>query len=174
MLLGLSGSIGVHYFVDLLLFGLKETLAKEIRVIQTPSASRILDPRVVSARLGCDVWTDPWDQIAGVRVPHRELAEWADLFLVMPATAHTLASAAQGHTGTLLTLAILMSPRPVGFVPNMNMRMWQAPSTQRNVAQLRQDGHLVLDKAPESDTIERFALELAAACSMSGDTRGTD
>lgn len=178
MLVGLSGSIGIYGFVSLLL-ALKGTLAKEFRVIQTPSAAEMLAPRIVSSMLDCDVWTEPGDQRAGVRVPHFELPEWSDLFVVMPTTANTLASVAHGHAGTLLTLAILTSSHPAGFVPNMNDQMWKAASTQRNVAQIRQDGHLVLEhgsgnsegyslgertlaSATDPSAIHKFIVELKA------------
>lgn len=181
MLVGLSGSIGVYSFVHLLL-ALKGMLAREVRIIQTPSAARMLDARLVGALIDCDVWTDPYDQIADVRIPHSELPDWAELFLIMPATANTIASAAQGQAGTLLTLAILASPRPVGFIPNMGDQMWRAPSTRRNVTQLREDGHLVLDQdtghatahalgnhsstvAPDAADIYQFIRELSATCS---------
>lgn len=145
LLVGLSGSIGVHFYNQMLL-AMKPSITRELRIIQTPNSARFIDPRVVGATNDCDVWTDPLDQMRGVRTPHCELPLWADLFLVMPATANTLACAAQGNAGTLLTAAILASPRPVGFVPNMSNVMWSAPSTRRNVSQLRDDGHWVLDQ----------------------------
>lgn len=189
MLLGLTGSIGIHYFVYLFVT-LKAAVAREVRVIQTPNAARMFEPHLVSAMLGCDVWTDPYDRVADVRVPHVELAEWAGLFLVMPATANTIASAAQGHADTLLTLTVLASARPVGFVPSMSDQMWRAPSTQRNVAQVREDGHLVLgqdsgqgmgfsvgsrsvESTQDSSAIQRFILELAAACSRANGEKAT-
>lgn len=156
MLVGMTGTIGIYdflYFVEAFRGG----IAREVRVIQTPTAARMLDPHMLSTIAGCEVWSDPWDDHGGVKVPHVELPAWAELFLVLPATAHVLSSAARGDGSALLPLAILASPRPVGFVPHMNRTMWQAPATRRNVAQLREDGHLVLD--PDSGTA--FAQEVA-------------
>lgn len=155
MLLGMTGTIGIYdflYFAEAFRGG----VAGELRVIQTPSAARMLDPRIVSTILGCDVWTDMWDERDGVRVPHAELPAWADVFLVMPATANVLSACARGDASGLLTLSVLTSPRPVGFVPHMNRTMWQAPPTRRNVAQLREDGHLVLD--PDAGSAETRAV----------------
>lgn len=181
MLVGMTGTIGIYdflYFVEAFRGG----IAREVRVIQTPTAARMLDPQIVSTIAGCDVWTDPWDDHGGVRVPHVELPAWAEVFLVLPATAHVLSTAARGDGSGLLPLTVLASPRPVGFVPHMNRTMWEAPATRRNVAQLREDGHLVLDPdtgaawaqevadrdqpqqpAPSPGDLQRFIEELAGA-----------
>lgn len=156
MLVGLSGSIGAYYFANLLV-ALKAQIGASLRVIQTPSAVRMVNSDYIRITLGCDVWTDPYDQVAGIQVPHSQLPEWADVFVVMPATAHTLASAAHGYGDSLLSLAIMASPIPVGFVPNMGERMWNAPSTQRNVRQLREDGHLVLDQGGQDSSTVAYS-----------------
>lgn len=151
----MTGTIGIYdflYFVEAFRGG----IAGEVRVIQTPTAAQMLEPRIVSTILDCDVWTDMWDDRAGVRVPHAELPAWADLFLVIPATASVLSAAARGDGSGLLPLAVLASPRPVGFVPHMNPTMWRAGATRRNVARLREDGHLVLD--PERGAEETVAM----------------
>jgi len=142
LLVGVCGSIGLfdHLFW---LAGLG--LAREVRVIVTPAATAIVKPQVVRRLVDCTLWTDPWEEIEGVRVPHADLPRWADVFVVMPATANTIASAAHGRADNLLTLAILSSTSPVGFVPCMSADMWQAPATRRNVGTLRGDGHEVLD-----------------------------
>lgn len=160
MLVGMTGTIGIYdflYFVE----AFRGAVARELRIIQTPTAARMLEPRIVSTILGCDVWTDMWDERAGVRVPHAELPAWADVFVVIPATAHVLSSCARGDGDGLLPLSVLASERPVGFVPHMNPAMWRAGATRRNVALLREDGHLVLD--PESGSETTVAMSAPGA-----------
>jgi phosphopantothenoylcysteine decarboxylase/phosphopantothenate--cysteine ligase len=155
MLVGITGTIGIYdylYFVE----AFRGTVARDLRVIQTPTAARMLDPRIVSTILRCEVWTDQWDDREGVKVPHAELPAWADMFVVLPATANLLSAVARGDAGGLLPLSVLASGRPVGFVPHMNPTMWRAPATRRNAAQLREDGHLVFD--PETGGAEGRAM----------------
>lgn len=180
LLVGITGTLGIYdflYYVE----AFRGTVAKEIRVIHTPTASRFIDPQIVSMIVGCEVWTDFWDERDGVRVPHAELPEWAQMFIVIPATVNTLSLVARGDASGLLHASVLGSPRPVGFVPNMKQSLWRAPATRRNVAQMREDGHLVMDldegeyflqpvdkslppdPAPSPEQIAAFVLELARA-----------
>lgn len=180
LLVGITGTLGIYdflYYVE----AFRGTVAREIRVIHTPTAARFIDPQVVSMIVGCDVWTDFWDERAGVRVPHAELPEWAEMFIVIPTTVNTLSLVARGDASGLLHASILGSPRPVGFVPNMKQSLWRAAPTRRNVAQIREDGHLVMDleqgeyflqpvdkslppdPAPSPEQIAAFVIELARA-----------
>lgn len=76
---------------------------------------------------------------------HVELANWSDVFLILPASANTLGQAANGIAPNLLTTTILASPRPVIFCPNINDVMWNKTAVQRNVNTLREDGHIVME-----------------------------
>ena len=76
--------------------------------------------------------------------PHIELAEAAELLCVAPATANILAKAAQGLADDLLSTLLLWFDGPVVMAPAMNSRMWEKPAVQRNVAQLRADGVLLI------------------------------
>ncbi|GAB3960493.1 hypothetical protein GCM10027614_82550 [Micromonospora vulcania] len=81
-------------------------------------------------------------------VPHLALTAWADLVLVLPATANTLAKAALGIADNLVGTCVLAATAPVVLVPSMNAAMWQRPAVQRNVAQLRADGYGVVPPVP--------------------------
>lgn len=144
LLVGVCGSVSVYDHLRVLA-DLRGSMAQEVRVVLTPSAARMVPPNVVAALVRGTVTTGLEQQGDGVFVPHVELPEWADVFVVLPATAAALASAATGDGRGLLSLALLNAKQPVGFVPGMNARMWSAPAVRRNVEQLRQDGHLVLD-----------------------------
>lgn len=122
---------------------LRATFAEEVRVIMTPAATSIL-PASTVALVSDGVFVD-----AGLMVEkkpgHVELARWADMFVVLPASADLLGQAANGLAPNLLTTAIMASPTPVVFCPNTNALMWQKQAVQRNVATLRRDGHIVVD-----------------------------
>lgn len=139
VLIGACGSVAVLNLHEYLL-ALRSDLGCELRVLLTASAERFV--RAEAVGLFCD------EVIGGrhppLRVNHVDLAEWADLFLVLPATANILAEAACGLAGSPLSAAILAAPSPVAFFPNMNWSMWDNPALQRNAATLRTDGHIVV------------------------------
>lgn len=191
MLVGMCGSVGMYDFLHYVA-ALRGSVAREVRIVQTPASARMVAPAMVSKLTGCEVWTDAWEERGGVRMPHVELPAAAEAFLVMPATADTLAAVAHGAASTLLQLAALSYRRPIGFVPNMNDAMWNAPSTQRNVARLREDGHLVLaqgagsvpgyavgeqaeagEPAPDPVTVKQFVIDLVRASGRDAPERAT-
>lgn len=151
LLVAATGAVAVlqlpHYLKHL-----RATFADTVRVMLSPSACRFITPYAAGLYADGAVYTDLYQQ-DDARVPHVELTRQAELFVVMPATAHVLARCAHGLCDGLVTTAVLASPRPVVFVPSMNEAMWTAKATQRNVAQLRADGHTVIEP--------RVGLELA-------------
>lgn len=142
LLVGVSGSVAVLNLPSYLAI-LRAKLATEVRVIMTPSAAAMMMPSTVA--LLCDeVFLDsdsPYEKKPG----HVELTRWSDLFVVLPASANLLGLAANGIAPNLLTTAILASPKPVTFCPNMNDAMWSKAAVQRNVETLRKDGHVIVD-----------------------------
>ena len=73
--------------------------------------------------------------------PHTEMARWADLVIVAPATAATIGRIAEGSSSDLISATILASTAPILVAPAMHTEMWENRSTQRNIEQLRSDGH---------------------------------
>jgi phosphopantothenoylcysteine synthetase/decarboxylase len=141
LLVGVSASIAILSLPSYLAY-LRATLAREVRVIMTPKAAELLAPSTVA--LLCDgVFLDG---ISPQKRPgHMELARWCEMFLVLPASADVLGQAANGLAPNLLTTAVLASPRPVIFCPNLTDVMWSKKSVQRNIRTLREDGHVVID-----------------------------
>lgn len=124
----------------------RRSFADEISVIMTHSATRLCSRRALEAMVGAPIECDLW---SGAGLPaHVAVTEWADCFVVLPATANCLAKAANGLADDLVTTSIAAAPRPIVFAPAMNMRMWETAPVQRNIAQLRQDGHLVVKPRP--------------------------
>lgn len=113
-----------------------------VSVVMTESATRLVGPKTFEALSGRPVATDLWSLGAH---PHIELADAAELVCVAPATANLLAKAAHGLGDDLLSTLLLAFAGPTVLAPAMNHRMWAKPAVQRNVAQLRADGFVLVD-----------------------------
>ncbi|MFM9142722.1 MAG: bifunctional phosphopantothenoylcysteine decarboxylase/phosphopantothenate--cysteine ligase CoaBC, partial [Bacteroidota bacterium] len=142
ILIGISGSIAA-YKICWLVRDLVRSGA-EVQVVLTPSAQQFVTPLTLSTLSGKPVYTHLVKNEEGEWVNHVALGLWADLILVAPCTAHTLASMAQGSCDHLL-LAILLSARcPVAFAPAMDHDMFLHPATQHNLRVLTERGyHLI-------------------------------
>lgn len=118
----------------------------EVRVALSCDADRFVTPLTLAAVTGHEVL----DRAAWFRpdgeARHLSWGHWADLLLVAPASADLLAAAANGRADDPVAALVLTAPRTT-FAPAMNAVMWDAPAVRRNVAQLREDGHEVLDPA---------------------------
>ena len=112
----------------------------EVQVVMTHGATQFLTPLTMQALTGRPVRTDLLDPAAEAAMGHIELARWAELVLVAPATAHFLARLAGGFADDLLTTTCLATAAPIAVAPAMNQQMWKAPATARNVEQLAADG----------------------------------
>lgn len=142
ILLGVSGGIAAYKTPDLVR-RLRERGA-EVQVVMTPGAQRFVTPTTFQAVSGREVRAELWDAAAEASMGHIELARWADLVLVAPATADFLARVATGRADDLLTTLILVTEAPVALAPAMNRVMWSKPVTQANAAALRRHGvHLL-------------------------------
>lgn len=120
----------------------------EIEVIMTESARRFVGEQTFAAVSGRPVSTDLF---GSNRVsPHTELARWAELIVVAPATAATMARLAAGLSEDLVTATLLASEAPVLLAPAMHTEMWEHPATQRNVERLKADGHHLIGPAEGS------------------------
>jgi phosphopantothenoylcysteine decarboxylase/phosphopantothenate--cysteine ligase len=118
----------------------------EVRVILTESALEFVGPQTFAAITGSQPYTDLFGQ--GSVSPHTDLARWADLIVVAPATAATLSRLAHGLSEDLLSATLIASEAPVLLAPAMHTEMWEHPATQRNIETLRGDGHYFV--GPES------------------------
>lgn len=141
VLVAACGSSGAMSLPQSLL-AMRHALGLEVRVVMTEAASTFVTPTALAAITGHPVTVEEAHGQPGV--PHLDLTEWAQLVLVLPATANTLAKTALGMADNLVTACVLASAAPVVFVPAMNVRMWEKPAVQRNVAQLRADGYGVV------------------------------
>jgi phosphopantothenoylcysteine decarboxylase/phosphopantothenate--cysteine ligase len=138
ILLGVSGGIAAYKSPDLVR-RLRERGA-DVQVVMTPAAQQFVTPLTFQAVSGREVRTELWDAAAEAAMGHIELARWADLVLVAPATADFIARLAGGEAGDLLTTTCLATEAPVAVAPAMNRQMWANNVTQDNVARLRARG----------------------------------
>ncbi len=116
-----------------------------VRVAMTENACRFVGEATFQALSGERVRTSLWDASAEAAMGHLELAHWADLVIVAPATANTLARLAHGMADDLVSTLCLATTAPLTVAPAMNHRMWLHAATQANVATLRGRGVAVLD-----------------------------
>ena len=119
-----------------------------VRVVMTHGAQAFITPLTFQALSGLPVHTELLDSAAEAGMGHIELARWADLVLVAPASCNTLAKFAAGLADDLLSTLYLATQAPVWVVPAMNQQMWSAKATQRNLSTLVEDGvHVIMPEA---------------------------
>ena len=145
ILLGVTGGIAAYKSPDLVR-RLRERGA-EVQVVMTPAATEFITALTFQAVSGKPVRSSLWDTEAEAAMGHIELARWADLIIVAPATADFLARLASGQANDLLTTLCLATTAPVAVAPAMNHVMWSNPATQANVATLEQRRVLVFGPA---------------------------
>jgi phosphopantothenoylcysteine decarboxylase/phosphopantothenate--cysteine ligase len=138
VLLGVSGGIAAYKAAELV--RLLRAEGAEVRVVMTRSARAFITPLTLQALSGNLVREDLLDPAAEAGMDHIELARWADLVLVAPATADLMARLAAGLGDDLLTTLALATAAPLVLVPAMNHRMWRHPATRDNSDRLRERG----------------------------------
>jgi phosphopantothenoylcysteine decarboxylase len=140
LLIGVTGGIAA-YKTAALVSQLVQAGAR-VSVIMTRSARKLVGPRTFEALTGRPVGTAVFGPGGH---PHIELARKAEVFCIAPATANILAKAAWGLADDLLSTVILAFDGPVIMAPAMNCEMWKKRAVQRNAAQLRADGMVLID-----------------------------
>lgn len=134
ILIGVSGSIAA-YKTAYLVRALKKMKA-EVKVVMTASASEFIGPLTLSTVSGNPVYSKFVDKSTGEWTNHVELGLWADLMIVAPASANTLAKMANGICDNLLIATYLSAKCPVWFAPAMDLDMYKHPSTSENIQKL--------------------------------------
>lgn len=135
ILLGVTGGIAAYKSADLI--RRLQELGAKVRVIMTPAAQEFITPLTLQALSGHPVHTSLLDPAAEAAMGHIQLARWADLILVAPASADFMARLAQGKGDDLLTTVCLASAATLALAPAMNQGMWRNASTQDNLHTLQ-------------------------------------
>ncbi|VAW66186.1 Phosphopantothenoylcysteine decarboxylase / Phosphopantothenoylcysteine synthetase [hydrothermal vent metagenome] len=134
ILLGVCGGIAAYKSADLVR-RLKDAGA-DVRVLMTAAATEFITPLTFQALSGYPVHTDLLDTQAEAGMGHIELARWADLILIAPATANSIARLVNGQADDLLCAVCLASRSKMAIAPAMNHVMWTSQATQKNIQQL--------------------------------------
>jgi len=169
IVLGVSGGIAAYKSAELIR-RLRDAGA-DVQVVMTAAAQQFITPLTLQALSGNPVHTDLLDPSAEAAMGHIELARWADLVLIAPASADCIARLAQGVANDLLTTLCLATKAPLAIAPAMNQQMWAAAALQTNLAVLRTRHVAVFGPAAGSQACGDVgegrmleAVELAACC----------
>ncbi|MCR9185483.1 MAG: bifunctional phosphopantothenoylcysteine decarboxylase/phosphopantothenate--cysteine ligase CoaBC [Halieaceae bacterium] len=138
VVLGVSGGIAAYKSAELVR-QLKERGA-DVRVVMTRGAQEFITPLTLQALSGHPVHTELLDTEAELGMGHIELARWADLLIIAPATADLIARLASGRADDLLTTVALATAAPKLVAPAMNQQMWRDPATSANIDTLQDRG----------------------------------
>lgn len=142
LVLGLTGGIAAYKAAELARLLIGQNAA--VQVVMTEAATRFISSATMQALSGRPVYSDLWDTRIDNGMAHIDLSREADLIVVAPASADFLAKLAHGLCDDLLSTLCVARDCPLLVAPAMNRQMWEHPATRRNVAQLRQDGIVVL------------------------------
>ena len=145
IVLGVTGGIAAYKSPDLVRRLVER--GAQVQVVMTAGAREFVTPLTFQAVSGREARSDLWDHSAEAAMGHIELARWADLILIAPASADFLAHLAHGLADDLLTTICLASDAPIAVAPAMNRLMWSNAATQCNVQQLKARGVHVLGPA---------------------------
>lgn len=182
IVLGVTGGIAVYKAVDLVSRLRKQGC--EVRVVMTKHAQQFVTPLTFKEISGNAVATSMWNSNQEFNVEHIALANWADAFLVAPATANILAKMTYGIADDLLSTTLLAAQAPIVVCPAMNTGMYLNAATKENIAKLQSRGITVMPPAsghlacgtsgpgrlPEPQQIVEFMSSFFAA--REGDLRG--
>lgn len=143
VLLGVTGGIAAYKTPDLVRH--LQKAGAEVRCLLTRNAARLVSPAALSALTRHPVELDIFGDDGSTYTRHIEWAQWADAYVVAPATANSLARFAAGIADDPVSMAWLVVRSPKLLCPSMNTRMLEAPATRRNLSTLRADGARVLE-----------------------------
>jgi len=142
ILLGITGGIAAYKIAYLIRILKKE--GAEVKCVMTPASCDFISPLVVSTLSQNPVSIEFWNKETGVWNNHVDLALWADLFVIAPATANTISKMANGSCDNLLLAVYLSLKSKTIIAPAMDLDMYQHPTFKRNLKQLIEDGVFVI------------------------------
>jgi phosphopantothenoylcysteine decarboxylase / phosphopantothenate---cysteine ligase len=143
ILLGITGSIAAYKSALLLRYLIKE--GAEVQVLITPAGKEFITPVTLSALSGKPVFSEFFANADGTWHSHVDMGLWADLMIIAPASANTLAKMAHGICDNLLLTAYLSVKCPVMIAPAMDLDMFAHPSTQENIKILASRGATIIE-----------------------------
>ncbi len=139
ILLCVSGGIAVYKAVALV--SKLSQAGAEVKVMMTESATKFVQPLSFQVMSRNDVYTDTFDEKDSRVIAHIDLADWADLIIVAPATANVIGKLANGIGDDMITTTLLATKTKVWIAPAMNVHMYDHPAVKRNISTLAEDGY---------------------------------
>nr|WP_225744659.1 bifunctional phosphopantothenoylcysteine decarboxylase/phosphopantothenate--cysteine ligase CoaBC [Marinilactibacillus sp. Marseille-P9653] len=179
-----TGGIAVYKSISLMREFIK--MGADVQVAMTPSATEFVSPLTFQVLSKHAVHIDTFSEEDPHYVQHIHFADWADVSIVAPATANTIAKLANGMADNFVTSALLATVSPIFLVPAMNEHMLEHPATQKNIETLRNRNHYVMEpetgflaegysgkgRFPETDAIiealEGFLMEFRESLPLKG------
>jgi phosphopantothenoylcysteine decarboxylase / phosphopantothenate---cysteine ligase len=142
IILGICGSIAAYKSAPLVRLMIKA--GADVKVVMTPDATGFITPLTLSTLSKNPVLVEYTSDETGAWNNHVELGLWADLFIIAPASANTIAKIANGLSDNLLTAVYLSAKCPVYFAPAMDLDMWKHEATQNNIQKLQSYGNTLI------------------------------
>ena len=142
ILIIICGGISSYKSLDLIRLFKKQDV--EVKTILTKSAKEFVTPLSVASLSQGKVYDDLFNVENEAGMNHISLSRWADVILVVPATANTISKLSSGSSDDLASTVILASDKDVFLTPAMNVRMWEHPSTKQNLNQLKSYGYKII------------------------------
>ncbi|MDS9470530.1 bifunctional phosphopantothenoylcysteine decarboxylase/phosphopantothenate--cysteine ligase CoaBC [Sporosarcina pasteurii] len=143
ILICVTGGIAVYKAVALV--SKLSQAGANVKVIMTESAKEFVTPLTFQAMSRNDVYFDTFDEKDSRVIAHIDLADWADLVIVAPATANVLGKVANGIADNMVTTTLLATTAEIWFAPAMNVHMYENQAVKRNIATLASDGHRFIE-----------------------------
>ncbi len=146
IIIGLCGGIAC-YKIAHVVSALTQAEA-EVTVVMTEAATRFVTPLTFQALSGRPVYSNQWEHVESHDPQHIATAQQADLMMIAPCTMNMLAKLAVGRADDAVSIVVAamdLNRQPIMVAPSMNAVMYQQPSTQRNIAQLREDGFTIIE-----------------------------
>ncbi len=159
VVVGVSGAIAATHAPALV--SALQRRGHAVEVALTATAARFVSVDALAAILQREPHTSLWPRAAHAPVPHVALAEWADVVVIYPASATTIARIANGDFSDVVSATALATRAPVVIAPSMNAAMLAAPAVQRNLDRLRDDGHAIVLGVPSHEVADAPALRTA-------------
>lgn len=145
IVLGITGSIAAYKACSLIRLLIKA--GAEVQVVITPAGKEFITPITLSALTSKPVVSEFFSQRDGSWHSHVDLGQWADLMIIAPATASTIAKMAHGVADNMLITTYLSMKAPVMVAPAMDLDMYRHPSTKENLVRLRSYGNIIIEPA---------------------------
>tara|TARA_B100001769_G_C22074231_1_gene578358 strand:- start:234 stop:1439 length:1206 start_codon:yes stop_codon:yes gene_type:complete len=142
ILLIICGGIAAYKSLELIRLFKKQNV--EIKTVLTKSAKEFVTPLSVASLSHGKVYDDLFDTENETEMDHISLSRWADLILIAPATANTISKLSSGSSDDLASTVVLASDKNVFLAPAMNVRMWEHPSTHKNISTLKSYGYKII------------------------------